>query len=381
MVIRRETSAVKKKGICPSLLQAIGVVSISLIVALVLLILPTMARAKNKKDTSADARQKALQLFQKALAISDIRAKDSQPFALTGIIEIPSGHGKSATGNYSLLWAGPDRWREEIRFVNYSRVRVGGKDRYWQVRSTDFEPLPFLSLEGALDYIGHLRHWAEPDSISGLQELKFKDKKIAGAKTECAVLTEEHEIRVSRGVAKFKTTTTYCFNPSNGGLASTSASASPPETIEYSDFVPFAGKAVPSTIVVAEDRAPIVQFHISQISPLGNEDPKMFVPPSSAEEWDSCDTANLKKAEIIRQQVPIYPQVARTSHIAGSVSVYAVIGADGLLHNMKVLVSPSVLLSQSAVDALQGWHYQPATCNGKPLANETVLTIVYALGN
>ena len=340
-----------------------------------------IARAKNKKDKEADAHQKALQLFQKALAVSDIRTAGSQPFVLNGIIEIPSGHGKSAKGNYSLLWAAPDRWREEIHFVNYSRIRVGAKDKYWQARSTDFELLPLFSLEGAFAYTGQLRHWAEPNSISSVQEVKFRVEKVAGAKSECAVLTEEHDIHVSSSATKFKTTSTYCFNPSNGGLASTSASAHPPETTEYFDFVPFAGKAVPSTIVVAEDGTRIVQFHMNQIGPLGNEDPKLFVPPAGAQEWDTCDFGSFKKSELIREQAPVYPQDARMPHVEGSVSIYAALGVDGRLHNMRVVASPSILLSQSALRALQGWQYQPATCNGKPLANETVLTIVYALGN
>jgi hypothetical protein len=351
--------------------------------ALCFLAVPMIAQAKDKKDTSADAREKALQLFEKALAISDIRAANSQPFALSGVIEIPTGHGKSAKGSYSLLWAAPERWREEIHFANYSRIRVGGKDEYWQLRSVDYEPLPSFDLDGAFGYLRELRYLAQPNSIAGLQKISFKDEKIAGVKTECALLTQGHDVQIGRSNAKFKTTTTYCFDPSNGGLASMVGwlPLSRPESAFYSDFVAFAGKTVPSTIRVADGNLPSVVLHMSQIVPLGEVDPKMFVPPSGAQEWDSCDIGNLKASELVTQQVPVYPQDAKMSHIAGSVFVYAVVGTDGRLHKMKVLVSPSPLLSMSSLDALQGWRYTPAACNGKPLANETILKIIYNLGD
>lgn len=324
------------------------VAGIFLFIALSLLTVATFARAKSRNGASADARERALQLFQKALAVSDIRATDSQPFALSGLIEIRQGHGKSATGTYSLLRAAPDRWREEIHFTNYSRSRVGGKDEYRQLRSIDYEILPVFEFDGAFGYAGELRHFAQPASTADLEALNFKQKKIAGAKSDCALLTEGRNVQTGRSNMTYKTTTTYCFNPLNSGLASMVVMLNPLETDEYSDFVAFAGKIVPSTITIHGNDSTVV-FHMSQIAPLSNVDPKMFVPPPDAQEWDSCPVGILKNSKLVTQRVPIYPQQARIAHIEGDVLVYAVVDTDGRLHKMKVLASSSPLLSWSAL--------------------------------
>lgn len=373
-------STAKTKRTSTSLLrQRQCAAGILFLVASTVLIVSMVAHAKSKKD-AADAREKALKLFQKALAVSDIRATNSQPFALRGVIEIPEGHGKSAKGVYSLLWAAPDRWREGIQFTNYSRVRIGGKDNEWQLRSIDYEVLPVFDFDSAFGYVGELRHFAQPDSIKGLEAIRFEQKKVAGAKTDCALLTESHDVQFDSASTKYKTTRTYCFNPSNGALASTGSSADRHEATEYSDFVAFAGKAVPSTIVAHGNDVTVV-FHMSQIVPLGNVDPKMFVPPPGAQEWDTYPLETLKESKLVTQTLPIYPHEAKTAHIEGRVVVYAVVGTDGLLHKMQILASSSPLLAGSAVQALQGWRYEPAVCGSKPIAHETILTIVYNLGS
>lgn len=362
--------------------QARRVTTFAFLLALSFLAAQTVAHAKSKKDDSGDAREKALRLFQRALAVSDIRATDSRPFALSGVIEAPEPDGKRAKGSYLLLWAAPGRWREEIHFANYSRIRVGKKDGYWQLRSTSYELLPLYDITVAFDYLWELRYWAQPNSIVGLKKISFKGEKIAGAKTECARFTQRHSIEVGRSNSKFETTKTYCFNAANGGLARMVGwwpISSSERAFEYSDFVEFAGKTVPSTIRVPDGIDPTVVFHMSQIVPLGKVDAQTFVPPSGAQEWDSCP-AMMETQKLVRQKMPEYPQEARTAHIQGQVSVYAVLGTDGLLHNMKVLSSPAPSLSRSALDALQGWQYQDAVCNGKPVAIEMILKIIYALG-
>ena len=62
--------------------------------------------------------------------------KIEQAVTHTNIFELPSfekkasvqiaTQGKLTDGTYQLLWNGPERWREEIRFSGYTEVQVGG---------------------------------------------------------------------------------------------------------------------------------------------------------------------------------------------------------------------------------------------------------------
>lgn len=106
----------------------------------------------------------------------------------------------------------------------------------------------------------------------------------------------------------------------------------------------------------------------------------MFVPPSGAQEWDTCAEV-LGTLKLEKQEPPQYPQDARRAHVAGSVSVYGVVGTDGRLHKMKALSSPALSLTSSTLEALRGWRYQPAVCDGRPVAVETILTVTYNLGD
>ena len=43
-------------------------------------------------------------------------------------------------GHYQLMWNGPDQWREQITFPDYDEVQIGGKEKVWTSRTTDFLP-------------------------------------------------------------------------------------------------------------------------------------------------------------------------------------------------------------------------------------------------
>ncbi len=116
------------------------------------------ARVKAGKSDNSDAKkQEAEALIQKALAVEDVRATGSAAFGMRGIISVNGAKKEAVQGNYVLLWEAPDRWREEIQFHNYSRIRVGAKDAYWQTRSIDYELLPINDISDALSFPRHLR--------------------------------------------------------------------------------------------------------------------------------------------------------------------------------------------------------------------------------
>ncbi len=55
---------------------------------------------------------------------------------------------------------------------------------------------------------------------------------------------------------------------------------------------------------------------------------------------------------------PVYPELARRSHIAGTVRIQVLIAANGEVRNTKVLGGNPVLV-QSAEQAVRKWRYEP----------------------
>lgn len=333
-----------------------------LLAALSVLALPFAPSASGQSDKDAAARAQATALFAKALAVTDLRAPGSPPFELRGTINVHQGLRK-VTGTYLLKWVSPETWREEVHFLNYTRIRVGGKNQYWQWRTTSFEVQSVLELDQGLDFLKELHVWARPEAMNDLKTVKLRQAKIRKMKADCVTLTLK--------VPEYEPD--YCFDPSDGTLAKRGGN-------EFSKFTPFGGKLFPGNIGINDSSAPPITLIVNSISPLESTDSGDFQHPADATAWPSCDDPDsLPK---IRQRVfPIYPVNEKFGHIQGTVFVYCVIGLDGRLYNLRVLSAPDGGLANSAVTALEQWEYAPETCHGRPVPVETLLTIVYNLGS
>jgi len=81
---------------------------------------------------------------------------------------------------------------------------------------------------------------------------------------------------------------------------------------------------------------------------------------------------------VIKRVNPVYPPLARTARVQGSVLLAAVIGKDGTIQNLHV-VSGHPLLTQAALDAVRQWRYKPYILNGEPVEVDTQVTVNFTL--
>jgi TonB family protein len=78
--------------------------------------------------------------------------------------------------------------------------------------------------------------------------------------------------------------------------------------------------------------------------------------------------------QLLHRVAPVYPAQARLLRLEGTVTLAAMIMEDGTVRDVKV-VEGSPVLAQSAVDAVKHWRYKPYELDGKPVKNETRITI------
>jgi protein TonB len=88
---------------------------------------------------------------------------------------------------------------------------------------------------------------------------------------------------------------------------------------------------------------------------------------------------NVQAAKLIRQPLPIYPQIAKTAHISGTVILHAIIDKDGSVIEVQYVSGPPLLM-RSAMDAVKQWRYQPTTLNGDAVQVDTTISVVFTLG-
>ncbi len=79
----------------------------------------------------------------------------------------------------------------------------------------------------------------------------------------------------------------------------------------------------------------------------------------------------------IKDVKPVYPDMAQSAHVTGTVIVEATIGEDGKVIDAKVLRSIP-MLDKAALDAVRQWEYTPTLLNGVPVP--VVLTVTIKFG-
>jgi periplasmic protein TonB len=86
----------------------------------------------------------------------------------------------------------------------------------------------------------------------------------------------------------------------------------------------------------------------------------------------------VKPPKPIYMPTPIYPVLAKQTHVRGVVQIDAVLDTDGTVSEMKV-VSGHPLLIQAAIDAVRTWKYEPSYLNGQPIAVELIVNVSFEL--
>lgn len=88
---------------------------------------------------------------------------------------------------------------------------------------------------------------------------------------------------------------------------------------------------------------------------------------------------NVAAAKLTHQVQPLYPQIAKTAHVQGTVLLHAIIAKDGTIQELQYVSGPPLLM-KSAMDAVHEWRYSPTLLNGEPVEVDTTIQVVFTLG-
>ncbi len=86
----------------------------------------------------------------------------------------------------------------------------------------------------------------------------------------------------------------------------------------------------------------------------------------------------LLNANLVHKVQPVYPVIARTSHIQGVVEFGAIISREGAIENLQ-LKRGHPLLVNAAKDAVLQWRYRPTILNGRAVEVVTDIIVNFTL--
>lgn len=120
---------------------------------------------------------------------------------------------------------------------------------------------------------------------------------------------------------------------------------------------------------------------------IGNLKRKGLTPPSGQSGSSKTNPSHavpvegkVQMAQIIQQEIPVYPEDAKRAGVQGNVVFHAIIGKDGRIRDLDV-IEGQCALSAPATDAVRKWRYKPTMLNGEPTEVDTTITVVFTLGH
>jgi protein TonB len=89
-------------------------------------------------------------------------------------------------------------------------------------------------------------------------------------------------------------------------------------------------------------------------------------------------TSSMLEGNLIRRVEPVYPPLARSARIQGSVVLVALISKAGTIENLRAVAGHPMLVP-AAVNAVSQWRYRPYILNSEPIEVETQITVNFSL--
>jgi len=86
----------------------------------------------------------------------------------------------------------------------------------------------------------------------------------------------------------------------------------------------------------------------------------------------------VKEPKVITRVEPIYPLLAKQTHLQGSVIIDAIIDEHGNITQMNVVSGPPLLIL-AALEAVRKWKYEPTYLNDDPVPVQLNVTVSFRL--
>ncbi len=319
-----------------------------------------LAAAPVARSNDARKKQQVDSLFANA-AVANLREHNSPPFHLR--LEIHATHlsPKPLDGTYDEVWRAANAWQRQISFPGFAQQEVGDSEGRWLARNLDFRPHAIYVLSRAMET-------AMPVSLQPEEQIrKLSDRKSDGVDLHCLELKRENWER------------TLCFD-SRGPLVSSEDHDTIHDwrlRLEYLDFQKFGEKVYPRHMRVFQNGEQVLDMKVAELNELPDAAPAHFDHPAATRLMAVCD--RWEGSTPVKKIQPQYPPEARGKQQQGTVTLYALLAADGLVEQVKLLESAGSALDNASIQAVKQWVYAPTACGAKPLPSEMEVQINFSL--
>jgi TonB family protein len=252
---------------------------------------------------------------------------------------------------------------------SYSRVDVQGTGRRVEVTFGDYHTIDVYT---AGRRVSTARGGVTPPEIYNVKKLlpiylvRFDHEDVIYAMTDSSKDGKPLRcIQFNTVAGQEAQDNELCVDSASGTLVSARLGK---ETIENSEFFPFADSFVPGRITYSYAGVP--KLEISQtIVQLTEVTPDVLAAPPGAQMYTACSTFRRALGVLMPQ-----PQPGRGGQDTDLI-LRGLIAADGKVHDAIVQSSDRPDLNPAALRVIQDWIFTPAMCDGNPVGTEASFTL------
>ncbi len=311
------------------------------------------------------------EFFARARQLSDLEAAGI-PFHLKATYVAAGDAEFTGDGTIEEWWQSNDAWRLEATLGDYKYVAFPNQSYC----ASDYVP---LRLSQAIDMFAI----KIPSNIGTTYKWKFQRKKLKnmgnliGLTTEydCGQISSKEQAKCE--MQDYFTREGLLRIRQSLGIATV-----------YNGIQNFNGLLIPRSITaIAAGPIQILNISITTLEPLSADEKTATslaaIPAGLQPYWFIRYEAKQHKSatppHIIQQAAPTYPVEAREKGMSGAVVIDATIDDQGNVREPYVILSAGKPLDASALTAVRQWKYTPVTVDGKPIAIETTIAVIFSL--
>jgi TonB family protein len=301
-----------------------------------------------------DVQTRAQALFDRARSLSDIRSGNAPAFHLKATFSYGGEALEMIDGTYEETWASPTQWRREITVGNSTHIEVRALSKTYVLDKPNNFPEKAKQILTAIEVFP-----------SGPAKLAFES--ISGREDT----TPPVDCLVTKAGAMHQRSA-FCFERKSGLLFEKVS----PEfrrgamfsySCDYGKFEKFEDDWFPRQIACFEERHKVIEAKVVDVSAVASLSPELLVPPVGAIELGVC-SGTLHPPAAVSTRDPNPPSGLRDEVAPVLVTLSVVVDIKGNPQNVKVLRPGRKNFDDSAISAVRGWRFKPATCDGEPMA-------------
>jgi len=330
--------------------------------------------ANNGPGLPTDPRE----VFAAAAPFYDFTSAELKPWHLKATYQLYDEKGKPGEqGTYEYWWASPKVYRSTWTRPSATHTEwhtADGKHAHQDIG----EPLNFFEYKLQAALFSPLPSSADLDlGKSRLDQESLGKRKATFPCIMVIPLMPKYPELKDVPLGLFPT---YCFDPLMPVLRASRSFGT--LTTEFNHIVKYQYRYLARELLVFENNRKILTASTDIITGLAPSDPAL-TPPESAVSKNANSvhlSSGVTAGKIIKKTPPRYPQDAKDAGISGTVVLQAIIGTDGGIHDLHVILSPSPSLAISSLWAVSQWQYKPYLLFGEPVEVMTTVNVIYTLG-